>query len=197
MKIRPISQQTMHYGPAFEVRRGVFQVDNWRKDWFVREWTHLRPAAGVVLLNQDDEVFLLEQYRPAINEVIIEIPAGMIDYDLEEGEEAPTAAAVREVKEETGLEIFESEITLLHRYYANVGTSNHELYLYLARLTFDKGDAILANILADRKGPEEEAMNAMVIPLSEAIQKVWDGEIVDSKTTIGLLMAEKVLADAK
>lgn len=43
------------------------------------------------------EILLQKQYRPPIDKVVIEVPAGLID----EGE-TPRECAVRELKEETG-----------------------------------------------------------------------------------------------
>src|SRR5882757_9310835 len=52
---------------------------------------------NIIALTAKEEVVLIEQYRHGINEVVLEIPGGLID----EGE-APEEAAIRELAEETG-----------------------------------------------------------------------------------------------
>lgn len=62
----------------------------------------------VAILQKPDgpEIILQKQFRPPINKVCIEVPAGLVD----EGETAGQAA-VRELKEETGYvgEVIEGE----------------------------------------------------------------------------------------
>jgi ADP-ribose pyrophosphatase len=60
-------------------------------------------AEGVViypiLKDEPDKIVMVRQYRYPLDDFIYELPAGLID-----GGETPEAAAVREMKEETGLE---------------------------------------------------------------------------------------------
>ncbi|KAK0628243.1 NUDIX hydrolase domain-like protein [Bombardia bombarda] len=57
-------------------------------------------AVGIVAFLEKEtgpEIVVQKQYRPPLNQVVIELPAGLID----EGE-TPEKAAIRELKEETG-----------------------------------------------------------------------------------------------
>jgi len=47
----------------------------------------------------------------------------------------------------------------------------------------------------DRRGPEEQAMSLMSLPLCDAIDMIDRGVITDSKTVAGLLMTERHLSD--
>jgi ADP-ribose pyrophosphatase len=59
-------------------------------------------AAVILAIDEDDHVVLVEQYRVPLGRQSIELPAGLIgDHEDVEGEEA-TAAAERELEEETG-----------------------------------------------------------------------------------------------
>ena len=72
---------------------------------------------AVIAFTQAGEVILVEQYRPAVEEIVLELPAGTI----EEGEDA-AACALRELLEETG-------------YWAETAESLGWLYPDVGRLT--------------------------------------------------------------
>ena len=55
------------------------------------------PTAVVLALTSAHEVVLVREFRPGIEEELLELPGGLID-----GDEAPTDAARRELLEETG-----------------------------------------------------------------------------------------------
>jgi ADP-ribose pyrophosphatase len=122
---------------------------------------------------------LVRQYRAAFDDHVLEIPAGMRDI---EGE-APEVTANRELAEEVGLEA--EELTLLTRFMPSAGMTDSVLHLYLG--------TGLRDVPRQTHGPEEDAMEIIVLPLAEAVEQVLAGEIRDAKTVIGLLMVERGL----
>ena len=87
------------------------------------------------------------------------------------------------VGEEAGFDA--REFRLLHVFYPSTGMTDSTLHVYLARG--------LAEIARDGHGPEETHMEVFDIPLSEAVDMIVRGEIVDAKTTIGVLLTERLL----
>ena len=84
------------------------------------------PGSVIVLpVTVDDDILLIRQYRYAVDERVIELPAGLID----PGEE-PEIAARRELEEETGYEA--GEVRLLGSAYASPGYTRELSHFYVA-----------------------------------------------------------------
>ena len=88
-----------------------------------------QPAGvGMVCFSMDQKKVLLEsEFRLACNQYVYNFPAGLID----EGE-APSQAAKREIKEETGVEIKEI-LKELPPSYASQGTSDEMMVIVIAK----------------------------------------------------------------
>lgn len=74
-----------------------------RKPENIKILTNDMKAEGVVIYpvwkDDTDKIVLIRQYRYPVGDYLYELPAGLID-----GDETPEEAAVREMKEETGLD---------------------------------------------------------------------------------------------
>lgn len=142
-------------------------------------------AVVVVALgeNPDDAddplVVLIEQYRHPIRRRLWELPAGLMDVA---GEQA-LAAAQRELAEETGLAAVDWQ--LLVDCAASPGFTDEVARIYLATGLYEIG----------RQGEitdEEADLTRVMIPLSRAVQGVFDGSVVNSATVSGLLATTAV-----
>lgn len=141
-----------------------------------REIAEHPSAVGAVVIDADDKVVLLRHYRHALRQYFLELPAGKLDVDGE-----PAAQAMqRELSEEVELQA--GTLTPLLHYTNSAGWTTEQTTVYLAT------DLSPAPRPDDFSLEHEEAdMDIVRLPLEEAVQMVRDGQIVDSKTVIGLL----------
>jgi len=129
------------------------------------------PGAAVVLpVLEDGRVVLIRNYRIAVEETLVELPAGTLD----PGEE-PVETARRELAEETGYRARGME--LLAAFYSSPGILDERMHLFLA--------TGLAPGEPDLQGGEQIEM--LVVPWREAMEMVRNGAIRDAKTVAGLL----------
>ena len=137
---------------------------------------HSGAAAVLPLLDdpavEDPTILLVRQYRYAAGGYILEVPAGRPD----EGEDWEGCAR-RELEEETGM--IPGRLRYLTSILTTPGFTDERIRLYLA-WELSEGATTL-----DR----DEFVEPVTLPLSEALEKVRDGEITDGKTIATLLYA--------
>ncbi len=138
----------------------------------IREIVETPGAVVIVPLTADDQVRMVRQYRSAIREYLLELPAGT----LEPGE-SPEEAAPRELAEETGDRAMHWQ--RLAGFYTVPGICDEYLHLFLAT-GLSQGET---NLECD------EFIEVVTLPLDQALDMVARGEIRDAKTMIGLLLA--------
>jgi len=177
-----ILEKTTAFQGYFRVDRYVLKFRRFAGDWstdVTREIFERGHAVALVLYDPvRDEVGLCEQFRPGAlaagwHPWLIEIPAGIID----DGQ-TPEAVAIREAKEETGLEI--DEVIPARRYLVTPGGSTESMQIFAARIDATK--------LTGVHGLEEEGEDIRVFPLAadEAFAWIEQGRICNAMTIIGL-----------
>jgi len=137
----------------------VEQPDGTEKRYY---WAEL-PTAVVVTAVTDDHVLFVEQYRPTIRHEQLELPAGVV-----EAGESFTAAAERELEEETG---FRAEsLSVLEEVWVATGVLRHKrAYVFAEGLTPTQQDLDESEFLTPRAVPVDEALStARSRPLNEA-----------------------------
>jgi nudix-type nucleoside diphosphatase (YffH/AdpP family) len=180
---RHVGDRLVHQGYIWHVVVGTFVSPS--GETFSRDIVRSPGAVAAVPLLFDAEgtpsVVLVRQYRPAYDDYVIEIPAGMRDI---EGEPIADTIA-RELVEEVGLRAGKLEPLL--EFYPSAGMTDSVLHLYLA--------TALVATARDVHGPEEEDMQVLHLPLAVAVEMVLRGEIHDAKTIVGLLLVDRRLRE--
>ena len=136
-------------------------------------------AVSVVAIDDDQNVYLVRQYRTPIDGDIWEIPAGKRDVKSE----PPEITAARELEEEAGL-IAESLEPLIGVYHS-AGFADEYCHIFLA--------TGLTEVPQKLEGPEESVMELKKFPLEETIKMIMNREITDAKTVSALFAANEKL----
>jgi len=136
-------------------------------------------AIGVLAIDEDDRVLLVEQYRHPVGRRLFELPAGTLDVH---GESA-LDAAVRELAEEADVvaEEWESILHLL----ATPGYSTEAWEVFRAT-----GLSAVPHADRTQREAEEADMRQWWLPFDDAVDAVLSGRITDSLTVAGILAAQ-------
>ena len=137
-----------------------------------REVIEHGPAVAIVAVDDGGNVHLVRQYRKAVGDSLLEVPAGR----MERGED-PAEAARRELGEETGLEA--GKLDFLGSYFTTPGFTDEEMYAFLAT-DLSEGEA---------HPDEDEEVERVTMPLEQAVEMVNNGDLHDGKSIAALLIA--------
>ncbi|GAB3968822.1 GDP-mannose pyrophosphatase NudK [Spirosoma terrae] len=131
-------------------------------------------GATILLHNpQTDMVILTRQFRlPTFvngnsSGMLIETCAGLLDND------DPETAIIRETEEETGYRI--QSVQKVMEAYMSPGSVTEKLFFYIAQYTTDTERSAGGGI-------EEEEIDILELPFTEAVAMMERGEIMDGKT---------------
>jgi ADP-ribose pyrophosphatase len=140
------------------------------KDGSVREYQILKHQGAVAIVAHDHQfVYLVKQFRFAVNKIILELPAGLIDPN-----ETKENAAIRECQEEVHL--LPQNLQFLKTIYTSPGILNEKIHLFLAT------DFKPSYIEAD----DSFEIDIVKIPILVAISREFIDTLEDAKTIIGL-----------
>ncbi len=168
MKESTIEEKRIFTGNLLKLNADRVVLENGIKTF--REYvTHPGAVAALPFLNASD-IILVKQYRYAVKDYILEIPAGTI----EKGE-TPETCITRELQEE--IQYKPGCLKKLGWVYLTPGYSNEKIHLFEA-----------TELKAyNKKTEEDENIEIVKMKIEEAISKIRSGEIKDGKTVIAIL----------
>jgi ADP-ribose pyrophosphatase len=136
----------------------------------------MHPGSVVVVpMLADNRVCLIRNYRIAIGETLLELPAGTLDRA-----EDPAATAARELEEETGYRA--AKIEKLCEFFVSPGILNERMHLFLAT-------ELTPGPTAREAGEEIENE---IVAWEDAMRLLDAGQIRDAKSLVGLLYYDRV-----
>lgn len=165
------SKEQVFQGDFLKVDRVLVELPDGREG--IRDIVRHPGAVAILAVSDQDEILLERQYRTALDEVILEIPAGKVD-----GGEDRLAAARRELEEETGYSA--ARLEHLGDVVLAAGYSDEIITLYLAtglRAGIEKPDA-------------DEFLEWEFIPRSHVLELIRSNDIQDSKTICAMFHYE-------
>ncbi|MEM7111530.1 MAG: NUDIX hydrolase [Chloroflexota bacterium] len=174
-------------------KKTVWQSDSWRlyeykietpSGQVVKKGAVDHPGSVVLIpvrmAKEGYEVLMLRQYRAALGQTILELPAGTRGWG-----EAALPCAQRELREETGFRA--DKFVLLSETWPSPGSSNEVMSLYLATgLTEDP-----------LPGDVDEVIEVVPMPLDELVEMAQNGRLADGKSVVGLLQTAVYLQKHK
>jgi ADP-ribose pyrophosphatase len=177
MELKLLQRDVLYTGKVFDLIVDQVEYPSGKKG--VREIAHHPGGAVVVPMLDDGSVMMVQQLRYPFGKHILELPAGK----LNKGED-PELAARRELEEETGwIAVTFEKLTSI---YTTPGFCDEELHIFIATGLTQSPDG-------HKREEGEQTMTLHTFPLADAVKMVHDGKLKDSKTIVGLLLAEKHL----
>ena len=174
LKEKTIHTTTVHRGTFLTLKRDEVLLPNGSIG--SREWIKHPGAVCCIPILPNGEIGLIKQYRYAVKEQMIEIPAGKLDKN-----EIPEECAIRELEEEIGYKA--DKLTFLTNIHPAIGFTDEKMWLYLAENL----------VKTEQSLDSDEFLSLFPTKLEEAVEMVWEGEITDVKTIIGILWAQRIL----
>ncbi|MDF0132200.1 NUDIX hydrolase [Staphylococcus pseudintermedius] len=162
---KTISKESIYKGKIIEVEKHKVSLPN--NETAYREVVKHNGAVAICALTPDKQVILVKQYRKALEQELLEIPAGK----LEPGEDRESAA-MRELEEETGYKA--KKLTLIGEVYGTPGFSNEKISVYFA------DNLVEGKVNLD----EDEFVEKVLYSLDDVKKAVEARTIEDAKTFI-------------
>lgn len=159
-----LNSTTLYKGNILTLKRDIVRTSSGQEA--PREIVLHSDAVGILAV-QNDQVLLIQQYRHAIEKILTEIPAGLM-----ESGETPIETARRELQEETGY--LAHKLTPLCKGVLSPGFCNETIHIFLAT------DLEFKGIQLD----EDEEIEVLKTPIQTFADWVQKGEIVDAKTVL-------------
>jgi ADP-ribose pyrophosphatase len=166
---KTLESKMLYRGKVINLRLDSVELENGGTS--LREVVEHPGAVGIIALKENGDIVMVKQYRKAVEQVLLELPAGKLEKD-----EDPMDCAARELMEETGY--CAENLSYLISFYTSPGFSDEVMHMFIA-----------TGLKQGNKNPDEdEVVETVEISRRKAMEMVLKGEIRDVKTITGILL---------
>lgn len=126
-------------------------------------------TAGLVV-NQDNKILLVKQFRPCIEKYSLEITAGCLD----DPDESPMETLIRELKEEADIDRKDiTNIQPIMEYYSMLGCSDAKTYIFKVDVNKEAIDKIIE---------DDDVESVIWVSYRDFGKLISENKILDNKT---------------
>lgn len=179
-EFKRLDRKLIHNGRIIDYYQDTIKLPNGNEALY--DFIRHKGAAAMIAVREDGRLLMVRQWRNAIDRFTLEIPAG----GLNSIDEPTEAAAVRELREETGY--LAENVRFLLRIYTTVAFCSEGIDIYLATGLKRHESQHL---------DEDEFVDVGAYSLEELVQMIYDGKIEDAKTICAIMTYRSLLADGK
>ncbi len=179
MRHERIERNLMHHGSIVDMYSDTIKLPDGGIEHF--DFIKHKGAAAVIPVMDDGRILMVRQYRNAVDQYTLEIPAG----GRETADEPTHDCAYRELEEETGYYAKKEDVTFLMTMYTTVAFCNEKIDIYVAKNLTKTGQHL----------DDDEFIDVYAYTMDELTQMIVDGKIVDGKTIAGLMTYRAVSAE--
>ncbi|HEY0369105.1 MAG TPA: NUDIX hydrolase [Chthoniobacterales bacterium] len=173
-----LGSQTRFENDIFRLREDEVELEGGKR----MQYAYLERGEAVVIvpITRDGRMVMLKQYRYAVDEWCLEVPAGGMH---DTGEKSPEEVARDELREEIG---------------ATAETLTYVDFFFSANATTDeKCHVFLAEGVELSKKPEQEpseTIEMQLVPVAEALEMARSGKMKTGPCALAVLLCEPLLA---
>lgn len=167
-EFKRLKRELAYQGSIMKVYKDYIEINGHQAVW---DFFHHNGGAAVIPVTKEGKIIMVRQYRNAIDRFTLEIPAGAFDAVNESGE----SCVARELEEETGYKAGKIEWLITTR--SMVAFCNEKVEIFVATDLEPSEQHLDA----------EESIELEEYTLEELKEKIFCGEIQDSKTVAAIM----------
>ncbi len=177
MEFKILETEEVYQGRKIVVERRTVRYSGGKEQEY--GIVHHPGAVTIVPVDEDGWIWLIDQYRLVIGKMLLELPAGTLEYN-----ETPEICALREIREEIGLTA--DSLKKIGEFYSSPGYSDEFMHVFLAT--------------GLREDPLEQDVGEFIQVKKYSVEDVYrmvaQGKIRDGKTLVALALARPFILSA-